>query len=128
MSDYASSNHESTPETSIPEYIEVKQKLNRISTTVYTTPYWKCLSIEESVVINTSKYAVEGNILCDFEDSDPLVTYISHSITPTHHTDLFSDVFGVPPFCFGEADASVTTVEYYTEGALDLIPQLTHTH
>jgi len=109
-----------------PEIIKVKQQLHRISTTIFTTLYWKCITIEEAVIINTATY--HDTILVDFEDSDPSTIHITHAITRTKYTDLNSDVFGVPPFCFGEADSTPTTVEYFTEEGFDQIPELTHTH
>ena len=108
-----------------PEIIEVKQKIHRISTTTFTTLYWKCITIEEAVIINTSTY--RDNILVDFEDSDPSTIHITPAVTCTKYTDLNIEVFGVPPFCFGEADSTPTTVEYFTEEGFDQITELTHT-
>jgi len=64
-----------------PEIIEVKKQLHRISTTIYTTLYWKCITIKEAVIINTATY--KDNILVDFEDSDPSTIHITHAITLT---------------------------------------------
>ena len=109
-----------------PEIIEVKQQLHRISTTIFITLYWKCITIEEAVIINTAMY--KDSILVDFEYSDPSTIHITHAITRTKYTDLNIEVFGVPPFCFGEADFTPTTVEDFTEEVFYQIPELTHTH
>ena len=69
----------------------------------------------------------KDSILVDFEYSDPSTIHITHAITRTKDTDLHSEVFGVPPFCLGEAEATPTTVEYFTEEGFDQIPELTHT-